>query len=73
MKRLHEQAEFQKMYKTEQDTLMIKMEKIEIERQMDHKKMEELQRKKEMDRKREFDNRVKDQQFKVKTMRILAD
>ena len=46
---------------------------IELEKQLDKKRREEFQRRKEYERRREFELKVKEQQFKVKTSKILQE
>lgn len=61
MKHLHQIAEFQRLYKTEKDTLQDKIEKIAIERELDQKRLEENQRKADYQKKKEMETRIKEQ------------
>ena len=73
MRKLHERIQFQRKYRTEVDQMIQKQEKILLEREFDQKKQVELQRKREIERQKELEKRAKEQEFKLRTQRILQE
>ena len=73
MRRLHERIQFERQYKTEVDQLLEKQEKIQLEKQFDQKKLVEQQKKREIERQKELEKRSKEQEFRLRTQRILQE
>ena len=73
MRRMHVMIDRERQLKSEQDILLEKQEKIEMEHAFDVIKLTEEQKKKESLKKKEIDLRIKEQQFKYKTHRIIDE